>query len=179
MKKFAYLLMLPLALLFTQCGDGNGNGEDGTEETVDLGRTEDIDLNEYGYPMVISVPKSGDVDSSYTIQELDWGALEIRVGMNFAIQISGGDGDMALAKEDIDGELIYESNYVVDEPDAILYSLTNKMAPDMDVSFRFFVIKRDGAHAYEIRSIVDEGYSEGATTKMFNIAKAIKIQPAS
>jgi hypothetical protein len=50
---------------------------------------------------------------------------------------------------------------------------------DMEPEFRFFVIKMDGANAYEIRSIVDEGFSEGAATRMFNIAKAIKVQPAS
>lgn len=180
MKKIAYLFILPLTLLFTHCDNGGGEDEEenGTEETVDLGRVEELDLNEYGYPLVMSVPKAGDIDSSYTIEELDWGALEIRVGLNFAVQISGGDGDMAMAKEDIAMDDVYEATYVVDEADAILYAWALK-GMDMEPEYRFFVIKMDGANAYEIRSIVDEGFSEGAATRMFNIAKAIKVQPAS
>lgn len=181
MKKIAYLLMLPLALFFTQCDSDGGEeegSENGAEETVDIGRVEELDLNKYGYPLVISVPKAGDIDSSYTIEELDWGALEIRVGLNFAVQIAGGDGDMAMAKEDIAMDDVYEATYLVDEPEAILYGWALK-GMDMEPEFRFFVIKMDGANAYEIRSIVDEGFSEGAATRMFNIAKAIKVQPAS
>ncbi|HIA06250.1 MAG TPA: hypothetical protein EYN71_06050 [Flavobacteriales bacterium] len=180
MKKIAFLLMLPLTLIFTRCDTGGREDgeENGTEETVDLGRVEELDLNEYGYPLVISVPQAGDIDSSYTIEELDWGALEIRVGLNFAVQISGGDGDMGMAKEDIAMDDVYEATYVVDEPDAILYAWALK-GMDMEPEYRFFVIKMDDANAYEIRSIVDEGFSEGAATRMFNIAKAIKVQPAS
>ena len=181
MKKIAYLLMLPLALFFTQCDSDGGEeegSENGAEETVDLGHVEELDLNKYGYPLLISIPKAGDIDSSYSIEELDWGALEIRVGLNFAVQISGGDGDMAMAKEDIAMDDVYEATYLVDEPEAILYGWALK-GMDMEPEFRFFVIKMDGANAYEIRSIVDEGFSEGAATRMFNIAKAIKVQPAS
>ena len=180
MKKIAYLLMLPLTLLFTRCDTGGGEDgeENGTEETVDLGRVEELDLSEYDYPLLISVPKAGDIDSSYIIEKLDWGALEIRVGRNFAVQISGGDGDMAMEKEDIANADVYEATYLVDEPDAILYGWALKDM-DMEPEYRFFVIKMDGANAYEIRSIVDEGFSEGAATRMFNIAKAIKVQPAS
>jgi len=180
MKKIAYLLMLPLTLLFTRCDTGGGEDgeENGTEETVDLGRVEELDLNEYGFPLVISVPKAGDIDSSYIIEELAWGALEIIVGRNFAVQISGGDGDMGMAKEDIAMDDVYEATYVVDEADAILYAWALK-GMDMEPEYRFFVIKMDDANAYEIRSIVDEGFSEGAATRMFNIAKAIKVQPAS
>ena len=177
MKKIAYLIILPLTLLFTHCDYGSGE-ENGTEEIVDLGRVEELDLNQYGYPLVISVPKAGDIDSSYTIEELDWGALEIRVGLNFAVQISGGDGDMEMEKEDIAISDVYEATYLVDEPDAILYGWALKDM-DMEPEYRFFVIKMDGANAYEIRSIVDEGFLEGAATRMFNIAKAIKVQPAS
>ena len=181
MKKIAYLLMLPLALFFTQCDSDGGEeegSENGAEETVDIGRVEELDLNKYGYPLVISVPKAGDIDSSYTIEELDWGALEIRVGLNFAVQIAGGDGDMAMAKEDIAMDDVYEATYLVDEPEAILYGWALK-GMDMEPEYRFFVIKMDGANAYEIRSIVDEGFSEGAATRMFNISKAIKVQPGS
>ena len=71
MKKIAFLLMLPLTLIFTRCDTGGREDgeENGTEETVDLGRVEELDLNEYGYPLVISVPQAGDIDSSYTIEE--------------------------------------------------------------------------------------------------------------
>jgi len=180
MKKIAYLLILPVVMLFTQCNsDGGEEGDsENTEETVDLGRVEELDLNEHGYPLVISVPKAGDVDSSYTVAVLDWGALEIRVGLNFAVQVSGGDGDMAMAKEDIAMDDVYEATYLVDEAGGILYSWALK-GMDVEPEYRFFVIKMDGANAYEIRSIVDEGFSEGAATRMFNIAKAIKVQPAS
>ena len=167
--------MLPLALLFTQC---DGGGEDTPEETVDLGNIEEVDLNEYGYPLVIALPKAGDQEFEPLIDVLDWGALEIRVGLNFAIQISGGDGDMTLTKEDIGMDDVYTATYIVEESDAILYGWSIKDT-DMDPEYRFFVIKMDGDNAYEISSIVDEGFSEGAATRMFNIAKAIRIQPAS
>jgi len=178
MKKLAYLLMLPLALLFIQCGDGNGGEEEETVEAVDLGNVDEIDLNEYGYPLVISVPAASPNIPDPIIDVLDWGAIEIRVGTNYGIQISGGDGDMALAKEDIAGDLVYGATYIVEDDDAILYAWANKHT-DMEPEYRFFVIIMDGNNAYEIRNIVDEPFSEGAAQKMFNIAKAIKVQPAS
>jgi len=176
MKRLAYLLMLPLALLITQCE--NGGGEENGEETVDLGSVDEVDLNEYGYPLVISVPKASATVPEPIIDVLDWGAVEIRVGTNFAVQISGGDGDMAQAKEDIGMDDVYAATYIVDEPDAILYGWAIKDT-DMEPEYRFFVIKMDGEHAYEIRNIVDEGFSKGAAQRMFDIAKAIKVQPAS
>jgi len=182
MKKFAYLLMLPLTLLFTQCENGegeNGGEENGTEENVDLGSVDELDLNQYGFPLIISVPKASPTVPEPVVDELDWGAIEIRVGTNYAIQITGGDGDMALAKEDIAMDDLYAATYIVDEPDAILYGWAIKDT-DMEPGYRFFVIKMDGANAWEIRSIDDgEALSEGAATKMFNIAKAAKVKPAS
>ena len=179
MKKFTYLLMLPLALLFTQCENGEGGeDENGTEDTVDLGNVNELDLNEYGYPLVISVPKASQSTPEPIIDVLDWGAVEIRVGTNFAVQISGGDGDMAMVKEDIGMDDVYAATYIVDEADAILYSWTIKDT-DLKPEYRFFVIKMDGNNAYEIRNIVDEPFSEGAAKRMFDIARAIKVQPAS
>jgi len=179
MRKITLLLILPLALLFTQCKNGGGEGGDeGSENSVDLGNVDELDLNEYGYPLVISVPAETNTIPAPIVDVLDWDAVEIRVGTNFAVQISGGDGDMALAKEDINIDDVYAATYLVDEPDAILYGWAIRDT-DMEPEYRFFVIKRDGNTAYEIRSIVDEPFSEGAATRMFNIAKAIKIQPAS
>jgi len=176
MKKLAYLLMLPLALLFTQCE--NGGEENGTEETADLGSVDELDLNQYGYPLVINVPKASPTTPDPIIDELDWGAIEIRVGTNFGVQVSGGDGDMAQVKEDISLDDVYAATYIVDEADAILYGWAIKDT-DMEPEYRFFVIKMDGDNAYEIRNIVDEPFSEGAAQRMFDIAKAVKVQPAS
>lgn len=178
MKKLAYLLMLPLALLFTQCENGEGDGGEGTEETVDLGNVEELDLSEYGFPLVINVPKASQSIPDPVIDVLDWGAIEIRVGTNYGIQISGGDGDMTLVKEDIAGDDIYGATYIVEEADAILYGWAIRDT-DMEPEYRFLVIKMDGDNAYEIRNIVDEPFSEGAAQRMFNIAKAVKVQPAS
>ena len=178
MKKFAYLLMLPLALLFTQCENGGGE-EDIPEETVDLGNVVEVDLNEYGYPLVISLPKAGDQEFEPIIDVLDWGALEIRVGVGFAVQISGGDGNMAQVKEDISLDDVYAATYLVDDPDAILYGWAIKDT-EMEPGYRFYVIKMDGDNAWEIRSIDDgDAFTEGPATRMFNIAKAVQIQPAS
>jgi len=171
--------MLPLALLLTQCTNGGEEGGDeGTETAVDLGNVDELDLNEYGYPLVISVPAKTNTTPAPIVDILDWDAVEIRVGTNFAVQISGGDGDMTQAKEDINIDDVYAATYVIDEPDAILYGWAIRDT-EMEPEYRFYVIKRDGATAYEIRSIVDEPFSEEAATRMFNIAKAIKIQPAS
>ena len=76
MKKLAYLLMLPLALLFTQCENG-----DVPEETVDLGSVDWLDLNEYGYPISIPVPRESEatLTPAPLVDVLDWGAVEIRV----------------------------------------------------------------------------------------------------
>ncbi|MBL4578551.1 MAG: hypothetical protein JKX74_08765 [Flavobacteriales bacterium] len=178
MKKLTYLLMLPLALLFTQCENGDGGEENGTEETADLGSVDELDLNEHGYPLVIKVPKESNSTPEPVIHVLDWGAVEIRVGVNFGVQISGGDGNMAQVKEDIDLDDVYAATFIVDEADAILYGWAIKDT-DMEPEYRFFVIKMDGNNAYEIRNIVDEPFSEGAAQRMFDIARAIRVQPAS
>jgi len=180
MKKFLIILFVPISFLFVQCNSEEVEEEniEGTEQTIDLGDVDEIDLEEYGFQIKINVPAKSSTVPEPTIDVLDWGAVEIRVGKNYQIQISASDGDIAQRKSDINMDDVYETSFIVDETNVLFYSSKVRGA-ELDPEFHFFVIISDGDKAYEVEDIKGETYSEPVANRMLNFAKAIKIKPSA
>ena len=180
MKKTLLLLSAPVIMLFAKCGSGTGDGNDENDsvQVVDLGTIADMDLSKYGYPLIVNVPAPSPNTPEATVDVLDWGGIEIRVGTNFQIQISGGEGDVAQKKSDIQNEDINESTFLIDEADAIFYRSKVK-GTEIAPEYHFFVVKKDGNKYFEIEDIKGEVYEESAAKRMFDIARAIKIKPTA
>jgi hypothetical protein len=171
-----------MTFLFVQCNSGEkdeAGGKEGEEtaQTVDLGNVDEIDLEEYGFQIVINVPAASPTTPEPTIDVLDWGAIEVRVGTSFQIQVSASEGDVAQKKSDIQNlyDDIYETSFMIDQDNALFYSST---IPGLEPEYHLFVVISDGGKAFEVEDIRGESYSEEEAKRMFDFAKAIKIKPS-
>ncbi len=170
-----------MALLFVQCnseGETENDANQVEETIVDLGNVDEIDMEEHGFQIVIKVPAAGATIPKPTIDVLDWGAAEIRVGNNFQIQISASEGDVTKRKEDIGLDDIYETTFIIEEENALFYS-SKIRGTDLEPEYHFYVIISDGTKAFETEDIKGEVFSKKVAERMFNLAKAIKIKPTS
>ncbi|PCH98105.1 MAG: hypothetical protein COB85_02215, partial [Bacteroidetes bacterium] len=124
------------------------------------------------------VPAPGETVPEAIVDVLDWGGLEIRVGAGFQIQIAGGEGDIAQRKADINLDDVYEATFTVDDEGGLFYSQKFR-GTDMEGDFHFFVVIKDGDVSYEIEDIKGESFGEGQARRMFEIARAIKVNSPS
>lgn len=172
MKKVTYLLATIIALSFTACGGGEGEENDETTETVELKGFEEINLSEYGFDLIVMVPKA-DIHGDPEIVLTERGALEIIVGLDFGLEIMYGEGDIALLKMDLKEDLVFISEIVKEEKNAIIYT---QEIPDSGVKTQnHFLYKAEvGMDIYEIRDIIDGEFGAGMIEKMLEAAKTIK-----
>jgi hypothetical protein len=190
MKKLLAFLILPACIFFySSCGSGNDTQqEESTEEivedesvhTIDMSNTTKLDLNDYGYPIILNIPGGDEMSPEPIIDELDWGALEIRIGTNFQIQVTTGDGDAEQKKADIVNlqDIPYDFEYSVDDSDALLYSA--KIAgTEMEPEFHFYFVVKEGAQIFEIEDIKGEGFDSLSVERMFDLATTTVIKGAN
>ena len=177
MKRLLLFLIVPIAIVLTQCGEGSED-ESVTEETVNLGNTVEIDLSEHGFPLTIEVPAPDGNTPEASVVVLDWGAVEIKVDKYFQIQIADGEGNIADKKQDnIDMyDNIYTLEYLIDEETALLYKTA---IPGLEPEFHFYVVVKANGRTFEVEDVKAEIYSEEAARRMLDFAKAIKIKTRS
>ncbi len=170
MKKLTYLFAIIMALSITACG--GGETVDDTVETVELKGFEELDLSEWGFDLVVMVPEAG-THGDPEVVLTERGALEIVVGLDFGLEIMYGEADIELLKMDLKDDLVFTSEIVKEEENAIIYS---QDIPDSGVKTQnHFLYKAVvGVDTYEVRDILDGEYGEGMIEKMLSSAKTIK-----
>jgi hypothetical protein len=171
MKKISYLFVTLLALTIASCG----GTDQPVEEKVVLKGYEELNLSEWGFNLNIMVPQA-DFYGKPKITLTERGALEIIVGLDFGIEITYGEADIALLKSDLKEDLIFTSKIIAEEENAIIY--TQKI-PDSGVKTQnHFLFKAEiGTEVYEVRDFVDSEYGKGMIKKMLAAAKTIKAIP--
>lgn len=131
-----------------------------------------LDLSSYGKSFAIFVPDT--VAALLTISEQSSGALEIKVGKNFAISIFEQATDINARKTDIkDDEVNKLKSYIAEEPDAIMWEST--IAEQNE--YHFIVNRKIGSSDYSFEDIRDPEaapFGKEAIQKMFNCCKDIK-----
>lgn len=130
-----------------------------------------LDLSKYGKPFAIFVPDT--TVAKLQITEQSSGALDIKVGTNFAITINEQAADIELKKKDIkEDEVLKFKNYIVEEPNAIFWE-SEIVKPE----FHFVINQKIGATDYcieDIKSTETEPFDKATTQKMFDSGKSIK-----
>jgi hypothetical protein len=130
-----------------------------------------LDLSKFGKPFAIFVPDT--TAAKLTITEQSSGALDIKVGTNFAITINEQAADIELKKKDIkEDEVLKFKNYIVEEPTAIFWE-SEIVKPE----FHFIVNQKIGTTDYSIedlKSTETEPFDKATTQKMFDSGKNIK-----
>ncbi len=130
-----------------------------------------LDLSKYGKPFVIFVPDT--VAAKLSITQQSYGALDIKVGNNFAISINEQPADLEMKKKEIKEEETNKfKSFVVEEPTAIFWE-SEIVKPE----FHFMLNQKIGNTDYsfeEVKSTESEPFSKDAIQKMFDSAKNIK-----
>ncbi|MFH1320682.1 MAG: hypothetical protein ABII90_08520 [Bacteroidota bacterium] len=171
MKRIILLLVLPCIIAFAGCNSESSEEVDRTEYLRKNHLTE-IDLSEFDLPLIIDVPDS--TIGELTVEQNSLGGVDIMVGNNFQVQIAGGEGNMASKKADIEGDAVYQAEYLIDEESALFYKREIPGA-EMDPEYHFFVIVKAGNSTFEISDIEGEIYPEKIAQRMFDAAKAIQV----
>lgn len=173
MKQLIYLFSAIVLLSVTSCG--GDKPVDNTEDVVEAPKLkgyEELDLNQWGFEMTLMVPNAAD-NGEPEVVLTERGALEVLVGTSFGIEIMFGEGDIDLLKTDLKENLVFNSEIVKEEEDAIVYT---QEIPDAGVKTQnhFFYKKQIGADVYEIRDLIDGEYGINMIEQMLAAAKTIK-----
>ena len=172
MKKGIYLLTLIAVITLTACGGSETEKTVGNTEVVNLKGLEELNLSEYGYDLVIMVPKA-DISGVADVKLTERGTLEIVIGMDYGLEIMFGDGDVELLKTDLKEGLVFNTEIISEEKDALVYT---QDIPDSGVKTQnhFMYRAEVGENIYEVRDIVEREYGLGMIEKMLESAKTIK-----
>ena len=178
MKKATYLLIL-ITGVFTlvACGGSEVEKPQEEEQIVKIKGLEMLDLSPYGYNLSIMVPKA-EMNGVAEVELTESGALQIIIGLSYGIEIMYGAGDIELLKQDLEEDLIFNSEIVLEEKNALVYTLN---IPDVGVKFQnhFMYRAEIGNDIYEVRDIAAQEYGLGMIEKMLESAKTIDASDRS
>ena len=175
MKKVFLVVAITFLIAFT----GYGSKEEAKVENVVPAGWVEIDLAQpnttYGLSLFINVPDEATAQGIPEIIESPMGGTQLRVGKDFNIEILPGDGNMAAKKEEIAGDMVFKSTYIIDEPDFILYK--SEIEDAGIKQHHFYGIMKVGTGTYEIEDIKGEDYTEAGVKKMMEAAKSLRAKP--
>lgn len=164
-KTILNLFTICAIVTFVSCGNKGEN------EIVAPQGMHTLNLNRFGKPFAIFVPDT--IANKLSITEQTNGALDIKVGTNFAISINEQAADIEMKKMDIkDDEINKLKSFIVEEPTAIMWE-SQIVQPE----FHFLINQKIDNNDYSFEDIIDtESKSLGkeAIQKMFDSSKNIK-----
>lgn len=192
-SKFKYFfLTIPALILFASCGGDNGEAVgQGDQEIVideDYYAFQTFDMSSYDLPAYISLPdETANIGASkpeikHTEDDIYW---TINVGPNFQMIITdcGDIKDLMKTEKELLQQIQnFKLDYIVDDPDLILYKRTlivegsAKASPTVGVehvSYHVFGTKKIGGFNYTFKSR-PEGYEKGLIELMAKSIKSIK-----
>lgn len=179
MKQLTILFSLLSVLILSSCGGEtpSDNPSENTDETVKLKGFEELNLAEYGFNLTMMVPEA-ETNGEPEVVMTERGALEVIVGNDFGIEIMFGEGDLALLKTDLQEDLVFKSEIIKEEENALIYK---QDIPDSGVKTQnhFFYKAVVGNDVYEVRDVMEGDYGEGMIEKMLEAAKTIKSTKAT
>ena len=84
-----------------------------------------------------------------------------------------GEADLALLKSDLQEDLVFTSEIIKEEENALVYS---QNIPDAGVKTQNHFLYRAevGIEVFEVRDVIDGEYGSGMIEKMLEAAKTIK-----
>ena len=169
MKSIKYFSIIFTLLILFSCG---GDEQVVEAPPIELKGYEALDLNPWGFQMSVMVPNAEE-NGEPVVNLSERGALEIQVGQAFGIEIMFGEGDIELLKMDLKEDLVFTSNIVKEEPNAIIYT---QDIPDSGIKTQnhFFYKAQIGTNVYEVRDLIDGSYGSGMIENMLNAAKTLR-----
>jgi len=175
MKKIIYILSSFLVLGFTSCGGGEAVVEDANTDKVEetkLKGYEELDLTKWGFEMTLMVPNEEE-NGSAVVNLTERGALEVAVGKGFGVEIMFGEGDIELLKMDLKEDLVFISEILKEEENALVYT-QDIPGSGVRTQNHFFYKAQLGTNVYEVRDMVDGEYGQGMIEEMLKASKTLK-----
>lgn len=171
MNAIKYFGIIVSILLITSCG-GDDTKQEVENAPIELKGYEELDLNPWGFQMAIMVPNAEDNGEPQVVLT-ERGALEIVVGQTYGIEIMFGEGDIELLKMDLKEDLVFTSEIIKEEPNALIYK---QDIPDSGIKTQnhFFYKAQIGTDVYEVRDLIDGSYGQGMIESMLNAAKTLR-----
>lgn len=166
MKKIVLLLIVPTVIFFAACG---GKKEDAKNSIPGM---MEVNLKINGNELSIMVPDS--TKGKMDMVEQSWGATEIKIGKEFQISISEGEGDMPLMQSDIAGNDVNKFKRFVKEEPALIFWESEITQPE----FHFYTIIKAGKLSYIVEDIKGEIFDEKSVQKMVESSKTLKLKEA-
>ena len=187
-----FLLIFPLLTLLSACGGDEEDSLDQENQEIvideDYYEFQTFDMTPYDLPAFISLPdETANIGASkpevkHTEDDIYW---TINVGPNFQMIITdcGDIKDLMKTEKDLLSQIQnFKLDYIVDDPDLILYKRTlivegsEKASPTVGVehvSYHVFGTKKIGGFNYTFKSR-PEGYEKGLIELMAKSIKSIK-----
>lgn len=129
----------------------------------------ELDLSRYGKPFSIAIPDTA--AAKLQVTEQSNGALDIRVGNNYAISINEQAADLNQIREDLKGDEVNKlKSMIADEASALMWE-SEVVQPE----FHFCVNQKINNSDYsfeDIRSTETEPFGREAVQRMYNASKA-------
>jgi hypothetical protein len=134
-----------------------------------------LDLSRYGKPFAIFVPDT--TAAKLTVIEQSTGALDIKVGKNFAITINEQPADIELRKTDIQEDEINKlKSFVINEPNSLLWE-SGWEGSTNEPQFHFVLNLKIGNSDYCFEDLKDpeaNAFGKESIQKMFDSSKNVK-----
>lgn len=167
MKKLFLVLAAPAMLFLASCG-----GSKTADSTAAMPGMMETTVNVNGNQLSLMVPDS--TKGKLQVVEQSWGATEVKVGKDFQISITEGDGDVALTKSDIAGNDVNKfKRFIKDEP-SLLFWESEITGPEC----HFYTIVKPANVSYVVEDIKGDVFSEKAVETMIASAKSLKAKDA-
>lgn len=167
MKKIFLLLAAPAMLFIASCG-----GSKTEEATTTLPGMMETTITVNGNKLSIMVPDS--TKGKLEVVEQSWGATEIKVGKEFQISVTEGEGDIALTKSDIAGNDVNKfKRFIKDEPTLVFWE-SEITGPEC----HFYTVVKVGAVSYVVEDIKGEIFGEKGAQTMIDASKTLKSKEA-
>ena len=173
MNALKYLSFLLFSLFIFGCGE-KGNSDSASEETnqaADYEQMREIDLKENGLEASIYVPDER--KGKLMVESTAWGSTIIQVGERFQIEVVPFGLAVEEKKIELDGDLVYEVEYLEETENLIKYSRTIRDS-DQDAEYHFFMNKEINGELIEIKSSKDQSFSAKDVDLMIESAQSLQ-----
>jgi hypothetical protein len=178
------LCILAVSTIMMACGGNQqkdateSNSEtEGTENAseMDLNTMAEVDLSDFDLNASIYIPD--DSKGKPEINTTNFGSIQIVVGKDYGIEIVPFGLTVSEKKEELEGDLVYDIEYLSESDNSIYFKRTIKDS-DVKAEFHFFMTKEINGDLIEIKSL-NQTYSERAIEKMIQSAKSLEEKPTA
>lgn len=145
-------------------------------EKVDYSNMHEIDLSEYNVPAFIFIPNEN--KGKAKIEETAYGSVQIEVGERFGIEVLPFGLSLTEFKAELENDMVFQVEIIEETENYITYQKTIADS-GTEAEFHFFFSKNLEGDLFEVKSMSEKEFSEGALKEMLKSAKSLSSKTQS